>query len=153
MRWMVGLLLLALLCRVQAGLAQEEGSETLNEDRVEEIAYDHAIARFNSNIKKFSSWDAFQAEIVSKISPDTLGICYELTGDTTKPVEVTRVGFPRMESDGWKQTRGKGWRRTKKDRTFIEYRVNKKAGVLLWIKGVKPRFFFAHTRQICEFPL
>jgi len=52
------------------------------------------------------------------------------------------VEFAGMENDHWKETSGKGWRLLRKDRTFTEYRLNLKAGVLMRIEGVKPRFFF-----------
>ncbi len=152
MRWVVGLLILALLGRAQAVLAQEE--TLVEEDTVvEDQGFDQAIAKFNNNIKGFPSWEAFKAEIVAKLSPDTSGTCYRLTGGGIQPVEVTKVGFHRPEGKRWKKTGGKGWRQRKKDRSFIEYRVNEKAGVLLRIEGVKPRFFFAATKKICEFPL
>ncbi len=153
MRWVVGLLLMALLGRAPVSLAQEEDS-VLEPDAIgEEQAYNQIIARFNKNIKRFASWDAFKAETVAKISPKILGSCYKSTGGSTKAVEVTKIGMPTVADEGWRETRGKGWRQQKKDRTFIEYRVNTKAGVLLWIEGVKPRFFFAHTKKICELPL
>ena len=149
MRWMVGLLLLTLLGHA---MAQEE-EPPLVEWQHGDDAYDRAIVRFNKNIKKFSSWDAFKAKILSTIAPDTPGNCYELTGDAVQPVEITRVHLQKLEGKGWRKTSGKGWRQKKKDRTFREYRVNEKAGVLLRIDGVKPRFFFAKTKRICEFPL
>jgi hypothetical protein len=53
----------------------------------------------------------------------------------------------------WEKTSDNGWRKRNKDRTFIEYRYNQEASMLLWIEGVNPRFFFASTRRLCEFPL
>jgi hypothetical protein len=52
-----------------------------------------------------------------------------------------------------KRTPGDGWRNFRKDRTFVEYRFNQKSNVLLRLEGVKPRFFFASTKRICEFQL
>jgi len=69
-------------------------------------------------------------------------------------VRVTMDPLPRAAKEtGWQQTTGKGWQQTHADRTFIEYRYNEKAGVLLWVEGVSPRFFFAYTRKMCELPL
>ena len=151
MRWLAGLLLLALLGRA---LAQETPASTEELEAYDATAaYDQAIIRFNKNIKEFSTWDAFKAEVLSLLPRDTVGSCHALTGETMKPVEVTRVPLPVVEDEGWQKTSGKGWRKRNKDRTFIEYRVNEKAGVLLRIEGVRPRFFFAYTRRICEFPL
>jgi hypothetical protein len=149
MRWVVGLLLLASISRALADETPVVNDE-LKEQALE--TYNQVITRFNTHIKKFSSWDAFKAEVFPMVPPDTFGNCYELTGDAMNPVELTMVKFQRVEGEGWQKTSGKGWRQNKKDRTFIEYRVNKKAHVLIRIEGVKPRFFFAHTRKICEFP-
>jgi hypothetical protein len=152
MHWVIELLLVALL---GSALAQEDTSTM--EERLEPPdathAYDETILRFNSNAKAFASWDAFQAEVLSKIAPDTMGRCYALTGRVMQPVRVTRIALSREAETGWQQTPGHGWRHEQADRTFIEYRVNEKAGVLLRLEGVKPRFFFAQTRQVCEFPL
>jgi hypothetical protein len=68
-------------------------------------------------------------------------------------METMEVEFTGMESGRWEKTSGKGWRLLRKDRTFTEYRVNLKADLLLRIEGVKPRFFFASTKRICEFYL
>jgi hypothetical protein len=150
MRWVVGLLLLVSIGRA---LAQE--TPVVNDELKEQAlaAYNQVITRFNTHIKKFSSWDAFKTEVFPMVSPDTVGNCYELTGDAMHPVEFTMVKFQRVEGGEWQKTSGKGWRQKKKDRTFIEYRFNQKADVLIRIEGVKPRFFFAHTKKICEFPL
>ena len=150
MRWVVGLLLLVSVSRA---LAQE--TPVINDELKQKAleAYKQVITRFNTHIKKFSSWDAFKAEVFPMVSPDTFGNCYELTGNAMNPVKFTMVKFQRVEDEGWQKTSGKGWRQNKKDRTFIEYRFNNKADVLIRIEGVKPRFFFAHTRKICEFPL
>ena len=151
MHWAVGLLLVALLGRA---LAQESPSAPVDltgEDAAR--AYDEVIVRFNTNTQEFSSWEAFKTAVFSKVLPGTLGRCYESTGSAMQPVHVTMVSFPRETDGDWQKTSGNGWRREKADRTFIEYRVNKKAGVLLWIEGAKPKFFFAQTRKICEFPL
>jgi hypothetical protein len=69
-------------------------------------------------------------------------------------VSVTMEPLPRVdEKIEWQKTAGKGWQQTQTDRTFIEYRYNEKARVLLWVEGVNPRFFFAYTRKMCELPL
>ncbi len=151
MLWVMGLLLLVLLGRV---LAQEEseGSGEL-EARPEVEAYEQVITRFNTNIKAFASWDALKAEVLPRVSADTVGSCYELTGKAMQPVEVTAVRFDMGGDADWRQTSEGGWRHRKKNRRFIEYRFNEKANVLLRVEGVKPRFFFATTKRICEFPM
>jgi hypothetical protein len=58
-----------------------------------------------------------------------------------------------VEEEGWQKTPGKGWRKSRQDRTFIEYRVNASARRLLRIEGVKVWLLGVQTRQICEFPL
>ena len=69
-------------------------------------------------------------------------------------VHVTMDPLPRAEKEiGWQKTAGKGWQQTHTGRTFIEYRYNEKARVLLWIEGVNPRLFFAYTKKMCELPL
>jgi hypothetical protein len=62
--------------------------------------------------------------------------------------------LPREDKDtGWQKTTGKGWQQLTKGRRFFEYRFNAKTGILLWIEGVNPRFFFAFTKKMCEVPL
>jgi hypothetical protein len=148
---MVGLVLVVCLGRA---LAQEDAN-IREEPGAQEAAraYDEAIVRFNTNIKNFSSWAAFKAEVFARVLPGTIGKCYESTGNAMQPVQVTTIPLPREEDAGWQKTSDKGWRQYKEDRTFVEYRVNDKAGVLLRVEGVKPRFFFSYTRRICEFPL
>ena len=147
--WMVGLVLMGLLGRALA----EESAADSEEMEAEEAsrAYDWAIVKFNTNIKDFPSWEAFETAVLSRVVPDTLGTCYVSSGGT---VHVTMEPLPREEKGtGWQKTGGKGWQQLTKGRMFIEYRVNAKAGVLLWIEGVNPRFFFAYTRKMCEVPL
>ena len=134
----------------EVGAQEGEGDEVAP---VPDSAYDRAILRFNSNIRTFDSWEMFKAEVLSKLAPGASGECYELTGRMIDPVEVTQVNFQGIEGKGWKKASGHGWRQSKKDRTFIEYRINERAQVLLRAEGVKPRFFFARTKKICEFPL
>ncbi|MDH3602517.1 MAG: hypothetical protein OEU26_23120 [Candidatus Tectomicrobia bacterium] len=153
MRWpmwcmIIGWLLLASFGTVVA--QEDEGDVT---QPVADSAYDQAILRFNSGIKAFDSWEAFKAEVLSKVAPGASGECYALTGRMIDPVEITQVNFQGIEGKGWKKASGHGWRQSKKDRTFIEYRINEKARVLLRAEGVKPRFFFARTKKICEFPM
>ena len=148
MQWMlIGLLLVA-----SCGLAVADEGEALNET-IEESAYDQAVLRFNSTIKSFASWNRFKADVLERLPQDRSGTCYRLTGIGANPVEVTQVAFQNGTGDGWKKTSGNGWRRSGKDRTFVEYRLNEKARMLLRAEGVKPRFFFASTTRICEFPL
>jgi hypothetical protein len=150
MRWLVGVLLLVSFGRA---LAQETPTSTEELQKQYTLdAYERVTVMFNTNIKDFASWAAFKAEVLSQVSPDTRGRCYALTGDA---VQITTVRFPGMEDNGWRKTSGKGWRWNKKDRTFIEYRLNTKAGVLLRAEGVKSSFLFTITRtkKICEFPL
>ena len=148
MRWMlIGLLLVALY-----GLAMaNEGAQI--EDSFVESAYDQVVVRFNATIKSYPSWAAFKTNVLERVPQDKAGTCYELTGGGVNPVAMTKVTFQNGQGDGWKKTSGNGWRQNKKDRTFIEYRVNEKARMLLRAEGVKPRFFFASTTKICEFPL
>lgn len=116
-------------------------------------AYDQALLRFNTNIQSYPSWEAFKTEVLTKVPLGTPGTCYELTGDAFNPVETMQVEFKGLAGEGWQKTAGKGWRLTRKDRTFTEYRINLKAGILSRIEGVKPWFFFAITKRICEFQL
>jgi hypothetical protein len=148
MRWLVGVLLLVSLGRA---LAQETPASTEELEKQYALeAYQQVTVRFNTNIKEFATWEAFKAEVLSLMTPDTMGRCYALTGDT---VQVTTVRFPGMEDNGWRKTSGNGWRWNKKDRTFIEYRINTKAGVLLRAEGAKTMFFITQTKKICEYPL
>lgn len=146
---MVGLLLIGLLGRalaqdIPAGSAQMEAEEV-------QRSYDLAVVKFNTNIKDFPSWEAFKTEVLAQIVPGRLGTCYTYIGGT---VQMTLEPLPREEKGtGWQPTGGKGWQQFTQGRTFIEYRVNAKAGVLLWIEGVNPRFFFAYTKKMCEVPL
>ena len=88
---------------------------------------------------------------LAQVTPGLLGTCYTYQGGT---VRITMEPLPRVDKEtGWQQTAGKGWQQTQTDRTFIEYRYNEKVGVLLWVEGVSPRFFFAYTRKMCELPL
>ena len=41
----------------------------------------------------------------------------------------------------------------KANKTFIEYRFNVKAGVLLRVEGVKTWFLPSQTKKMCEFSL
>lgn len=147
--WMVGLVLVGLLGRA---LAQDTpaGSEQMEAEEARR-SYDWAIVRFNTDIKDFPSWEAFETAVLSQVVPGTLGTCYASSGGM---VHVTMEPLPREEKGtGWQKTGGKGWQQLTKGRRFIEYRVNAKAGVLLWIEGVNPRFFFVYTRKMCEVPL
>lgn len=147
--WMLGLVLIGLLSRA---VAQDTpgGSEELEEEEARR-AYDWAIVQFNTDIQDFPSWEAFETAVLAQVAPGTLGTCYAHSGGM---VHVTMEPLPRQDKEtGWQKTGGKGWRQFTQGRMFIEYRVNAKARVLLWIEGVNPRFFFAHTRKMCEVPL
>jgi len=149
MWWMVGLVFMGLLGRA---LAQDTpaGSESMEAEEARR-ASDWAIVRFNTDIKDFSTWEVFKTAVLSQVVPGTLGTCYTYSGGT---VHVTMEPLPREDKEtGWQKTAGKGWQQLTKGRTFIEYRVNAKAGILLWIEGVNPRFFFAFTKKMCEVPL
>jgi len=149
MWWMVGLILMELLGRA---LAQDSRGST-EEMEVENAkrAADWAIVRFNTDIQDFPSWEAFKTAVLSQVSPGTLGTCYGYSGGT---IQVIREPLPKEDKEAvWQKTTGNGWQQMQKDRTVIEYRVNTKAGLLLWIEGVNPRFFFAYPRQMCEVPL
>ncbi len=149
MWWMVCLLLMGVLGRA---LAQENpaGSEQMEVEEARRSS-DRAIVRFNTAIKDFPSWEAFETAVLSQVVPGTMGTCYVHEGGT---VHVTMEPLPRTDKETeWQKTAGKGWQQSKRDRTSLEYRVNEKAGVLLWIEGVNPRFFFASTRKMCELPL
>ncbi len=144
----VGLLLLMFCSLTRA-------DETVDEFAEPETAgaYDQALLRFNTNIKSYPSFEAFKIDILNKVPLRTPGTCYELTGGFLNPLEVVRVRFDGLEGDGWQKTSGKGWRLTRQDRKFTEYRYNQKVAMLTRIEGVKPRFFFGGTKRICEFPL
>ena len=149
MWWMIGLVLMGWL---GPALAQESqgDNEQLEVDNARR-ASDWAIVRFNTDVEDFPSWVAFATAVLAQVAPGTLGTCYGYSGGT---VQVTRAPVPRADKEAvWQKTTGKGWQQIQKDRTFLEYRVNTKAGILLWIEGVNPRFFFAYTRQMCEVPL
>ena len=146
---MVGLVLMGLLGRALAdeGPAGSEQMEAENARR----SSDWAIMRFNTDIKDFLTWEAFKTVGLSQVVPGTLATCYAYSGGM---VHVTMEPLPREEKETeWQKTVGKGWQQFAKGRTFIEYRLNEKAGVLFWIEGVNPRFFFAFTRKMCEVPL
>jgi hypothetical protein len=149
MWWIVGLLLMGVFGRA---LAQDNpaGSEQMEAENARK-ASDQAIVRFNTDIDDFPSWELFEAVVLAQVTPGLLGTCYTYQGGT---VHATMEPLPRAaKGTGWQKTAGKGWQRTHTDRTFIEYRYNEKAGVLLWVEGVNPRFFFAYTRKMCELPL
>jgi hypothetical protein len=149
MWWMVSLLLIGVLGRA---LAQESpaGSEQMEAEEARR-ASDRAIVRFNTDIKDFPSWELFEVVVLTRVVPGMMGTCYAYQGGM---VHVTTELLPRAErATRWQKTAGKGWQQTQTDRTSIEYRLNEKAGVLLWTEGVSPRFFFASTRKICELPL
>jgi hypothetical protein len=149
MWWMVGLLLMGVFGRA---LAQDNsaGSEQMEVENARR-ASDQAIINFNTAIQDFPSWELFEAVVLAQVVPGMMGKCYTYQGGT---VRVTMEPLPRVEkATGWQQTAGKGWQQMQTDRTFIEYRYNEKAGVLVWIEGVNPRFFFAYTRKMCELPL
>ena len=149
MWWMVGLLLMGVLspALAQDSAGDNEPMEVENARR----ASDQAIVRFNTNIEDFPSWELFEAVVLAQVTPGMLGTCYTYQGGT---VRITMEPLPRVDKEsGWQKTSGKGWQQTHTDRTFIEYRYNEKARVLLWVEGVNPRFFFAYTRKMCELPL
>ena len=149
MWWIAGLLLVWVFGRA---LAQDDpgGSEQMEVENARR-ASDQAIVRFNTDIEDFPSWELFEAVVLAQVTPGMLGTCYTYQGGT---VRITMEPLPRVDKEtGWRQTAGKGWQQTQTDRLFIEYRYNEKAGVLLWIEGVNPRFFFAYTRKMCELPL
>jgi hypothetical protein len=147
MRWLVCVFIVTWL---SPAFGQEGDAER---EQYTADVYDQAVVRFNNNIKVFPTWEAFKTAIQARVPVDRLGTCYELTWDRLQPVKTTRARFQGLENDQWEKTSGGGWRQLKDDRTFTEYRVNEKAGVLLRREGVKPRFFFMHTLRICEFPL
>ena len=137
---------------LSCGLALAQEGELIEPPRIPR-AYDEALLKFNNNIESYPSWEAFETAVLAKVPLGTPGTCYELTSGSYNAMQTMDVAFEGMENDGWEETSGKGWRLLRKDRTFTEYRVNLKADLLLRIEGVKPRFFFASTKRICEFPL
>lgn len=152
MRWLAGAILLVSLGHA---LADDQGLGSLDEWEANQAvkAYDRVTIRFNTNIKAFSSWEAFKTEALSRVPAGTDGSCYTSTGDWSKPIEVRKGTRLEVEETGWKKTSGQGWRRYKSKRAFIEYRVNTKANVLLRAEGIKSGFFFTHIQIICEFPM
>lgn len=153
MRWMLGVLLCLVLSLGNAYAQETPAPNQALEEESAARAYDQTIARFNTGIKDFPSWEAFAAMVFPRMAPGTLGKCYEYTGGATQSVIVTVVPLPTVKDESWKKTTGGGWQQVQDDRTFSEYRVNEKARVLLRMEGVKPRFFFAPSPKICEFPL
>ena len=146
---MIGLILMGML---SPALAREnpDDSEQVEVENARR-ASDQAIVRFNTDIADFPSWELFKTAVLARVTPGTPGTCYTYQGGT---VRVTMEPLPRTDKEsGWQKTAGSGWQQTHPDRTFIEYRYNAKAGVLLWVEGVNPRFFFAYTRKMCELPL
>jgi hypothetical protein len=152
MRWVVGIVLLMSLGHA---LADDQDIGTLEEWEAHRAiqAYDGVTIRFNTHIKAFPSWRAFQAEVLSKVPPGTAGTCYLSTGDRSEPIKVMKGTHLEVKTDGWQKTAGKGWRRYQTKRAFIEYRLNTEAGMLLRAEGVKAGFFFTHIQKICEFSL
>jgi hypothetical protein len=148
----LGMFLLLVLFPLPAHTQETPGpNEALEAAQLARI-YDQAIARFNNDIKDFPSWEAFKTAVFPKITADTIGKCYEYTGGATQSVIVTAESLPKVEDGNWQKTAGGGWKQVQGDRTFSEYRVNEKARVLLRMEGVKPRFFFAPSPKMCEFP-
>jgi hypothetical protein len=150
MRWLT---LLLVLCAIELAWAEE--TPVLNDELLQEAVegYERTIRRFNTHTERFRSWNAFKRAVLSRLPPGSIGNCYAQRSGSMQGVSVTRVKFQPVADGGWQQTQGHGWRKTGPKRTFVEYRFNQKAGVLLRIEGVKPRFFFARTTRICEFPL
>ena len=146
------LLLLVLLRGHAHGQETPASNEALEQAQAARL-YDQAIARFNNDIQDFPSWEALKTAVLPTMASGTVGKCYEYTGGAAQSVIVTAVPLPAVEDGSWKKTTGGGWQRVQDDRTFSEYRVNEKARVLLRMEGVKPRFFFAPSPKICEFPL
>ena len=149
MWWIAGLLLMVVFSHAlaQDNPGESEQMEVENARR----ASDQAIVRFNTDIAAFPSWELFETVVLGQVTPGMLGTCYTYQGGA---VRITMEPLPRVDKEtGWQKTAGKGWQQTRTDRTFIEYRYNEKAGVLLWVEGVNPRFFFAYTRKMCELPL
>lgn len=151
MRWLA---ILIVVCVSAHAWAQEDDAPVQVEEPSEEVeTYEQVIRRFNTHTQAFDSWNDFKTMVLSRLSSGVVGTCYAQARGAMQGVIVTRVKFQPVEGDGWQQTQGNGWRQTGAKRTFVEYRFNQKAGVLLRVEGVKPRFFFARTERICEFPL
>lgn len=150
MRWLA---ILIVLCATGSAWAQEDAPVQFEETPQEVKAYEQAIRRYNTNTVSFDTWADFKTAVLSRLSSGAAGTCYAQASGSMQAVTVTRVRFQPVQDDGWQRTHGNGWRKTGANRTFVEYRFNKKASVLLRIEGVKPRFFFARTERICEFPL
>jgi len=140
------------LCLLSCSLALAQEGDIV-EPPITPRAYDQALLRFNTNIQSYPSWQTFKTVVLAKVPLGTPGTCYELTGTSFNPMETTHVKFKGLMGDEWEKTAGKGWRLLRKNRKFMEYRLNLKAGVLSRIEGSKPRFFFATTKRICEFKL
>jgi len=146
MWWIVSLLCMGVFGHA---LAQDNtgGSEQIEVENARR-ASDQAIVRFNTDIEDFPSWELFEAAVLARVTPGMLGTCYTYQGGM---VRVTMEPLPKRDkATGWQKTAGKGWQQTQTDRTFIEYRYNEQAGVLLWVEGINPRFFFAYTSKMCE---
>ena len=151
MRWVI---LLLVLSSIELAWADEDNVPMLDEKAQAAVAaYEQAIRRFNTHTKPFTSWAAFKAEVFSRLPSGLAGTCYEQMRGSMRGIKRTMVKFQPVVDEGWQKTRGSGWRKNGPDRTFVEYRFNQKAKVLLRAEGVNPRFFFAWTRRICEFPL
>ncbi len=146
-------LIVGFLFFISLNSAQADEDPDLIQQPEIDTAYDQALLRFNTGIQSFPSWEAFKTAVFAAVPPETPGRCYEWTGNRLSETEVTQVVFEAPTGDDWQKTSGKGWRQQRKDRTFTEYRVNQKAGLLIRIEGVKPRFFFASTKRICEFKM
>jgi hypothetical protein len=152
MQWVIGLCLVVLLGRVQAQETSDPTQEL--EKAYAESAYEQVIVRFNTDIKDFPSWQVFKTEVLSRVLAGSLGRCYERTTSPMQPVHITRVSLQSVEDGGWEETSGNGWRQNSKaNKTFIEYRFNVKAGVLLRAEGVKTWFLPPQTKKMCEFSL
>jgi hypothetical protein len=152
MRWMVVSLILVALCG-RAGAAETPVTTEEIERPEASAAYEQALVRFNSHIKAFASWEAFKAEVLSRISPGTPGRCYALTGKIMQPVKSTKVTFSPPPDQGWHRTSGHGWRRRQDNPDFVEYRINEHAKMLLRLESDRSLLFFASAKRICEFPL
>lgn len=146
---MVWLVVLLLCLSYSPASAQESDAERL---RKGPTPYDRIIIRFNTNIQRFASWEAFKATAFPLVPPGNSGACYVSSDPGNTPAPVSLDVFPQGNEAPWHETTEYGWRQHK-HRTFVEYRVNKEAWVLLIAEGVKPRFFFAFTSRLCEFPL
>ena len=149
MQWVIGLCLVVLLGRVQAQETSDPTQEL--EKAYTESAYEQVIVRFNTDIKDFPSWQAFKTEVLSRVLAGTLGRCYERTTSPMQPVQITRCsakcGGWGMGGDLWYT----GAAEFKANKTFIEYRFNVKAGVLLRVEGVKTWFLPRKPRRCVNF--